>query len=117
MDGMNGIRKIATPQEVAEQLLASEERDVWFFKHSLTCGMSSAAHREFEKFVGATSGDEAARFCIVEIQPAREASKALAEQLAVRHESPQAILVRKGRVAWHASHWSITSEALSAAAS
>ena len=116
MDGMNGIHKIATPQEVAEELLASEERDVWFFKHSLTCGVSSAAHREFEKFVAATSGDEAPRFCIVEIQPAREASKALAEQLAVRHESPQAILVRKGRAAWHASHWSITSDALNAAA-
>lgn len=114
---MDEIHKIATPQDVGEQLLVSGESDVWFFKHSLTCGVSSAAWREFEKFVGESSGDHAPRFCLLEIQPAREASMALAERLAVRHESPQAILVRDGKAVWHASHWSITSEALSAAGS
>ena len=114
---MDEIRRIETPQDVGEQLLASSDRDVWFFKHSLTCGVSSAARREFERFVGGTSGGNAPRFCLLEIQPAREASRTLAERLAVRHESPQAILVREGQAIWHASHWSITSEALSTAGS
>jgi bacillithiol system protein YtxJ len=39
-------------------------------------------------------------------------SDTVAERLGVRHESPQALLIKDGRAVWHASHWSITSEAL-----
>ena len=40
---MPGISKIATLGELEAEIAASSERDVWFFKHSLTCGVSSAA--------------------------------------------------------------------------
>jgi bacillithiol system protein YtxJ len=42
----------------------------------------------------------------------RRLSDIVAERLGVRHESPQALLIKDGRAVWHASHWSITSEAL-----
>ena len=35
-----------------------------------------------------------------------------AERLGVRHESPQAFVLRKGRVHWHGSHNEITAETL-----
>lgn len=94
-------------------LAASHDTDVWFFKHSLTCGVSSAALREFERF--AESAAATPRFALIEVQPAREVSRALAEQVAVRHESPQVILVRGGEAVFEASHWDITRQALAAA--
>lgn len=111
---MSAIHKVATVEELTEQLAASNEQDVWFFKHSLICGVSDAAWGEFESFAaGATGGSS--RFCLIEIQPARPVSQALAERLGVVHKSPQAILVRTGQVVWHASHWDITHKKLSAA--
>jgi bacillithiol system protein YtxJ len=37
------------------------------------------------------------------------------EQTGIRHESPQAIVVKDGRPAWHASHYNITREAVAEA--
>jgi bacillithiol system protein YtxJ len=45
----------------------------------------------------------------------RPVSLALAERVGVKHESPQAILIRDGRPLWHASHGAITAGALAAA--
>ena len=111
---MSEIVNIASLDELGEHLAASGDTDVWFFKHSLICGVSDAAKREFEAFV-ARVAQGAARFCMVEIQPARPVSQALAERVAVRHQSPQAILVRAGKAVWHASHWDITRNNLAAA--
>jgi len=108
------IVKITSPEQLDSELASSSARDVWFFKHSLTCGVSSAAWREFEGFTGDSDGAET-RFCLVEIQRARPVSQALAERLAVRHQSPQAILVRRSAAIWHASHWDITRRSLAAA--
>ncbi|BDG59669.1 hypothetical protein caldi_07590 [Caldinitratiruptor microaerophilus] len=49
---------------------------------------------------------------LVRVREERPLSQALAERLKVRHESPQAILVQRGRAVWHASHGAITARAL-----
>ena len=46
----------------------------------------------------------------------RDLSLLAAEETGVAHKSPQALLIRDGRVAWHASHGQITTHALEAAA-
>ncbi|MCZ6507346.1 MAG: DUF2847 family protein, partial [Acidobacteria bacterium] len=73
------------------------------------------AWREFQRFADEQAVDQQGLFCLVEIQSSRSVSRALAEKLALEHQSPQAILVRRGKVVWHANHWSITSRALAAA--
>jgi len=108
------IHKVTSVEELGEQLAASSEQDVWFFKHSLICGISDAAWREFESFAGERLAGPT-RFCLIEIQPSRAVSQALAERLAVRHKSPQALLVRAGKAVWHGSHWDITQKKLVAA--
>lgn len=45
----------------------------------------------------------------------RPVSLALAERVGVRHESPQAMLIKEGRGVWSASHRGITAAALQAA--
>jgi bacillithiol system protein YtxJ len=80
---------------------------VVIFKHSLTCPISSAAFDQMEAFEGPVS--------LVEVQKARQLSNEIERRLGVPHESPQVIVVRNGQVVWNASHFRITSEAVSKA--
>jgi bacillithiol system protein YtxJ len=45
----------------------------------------------------------------------RPVSLALAERVDVRHESPQALLIKEGRAVWNASHRGVNVAALQAA--
>lgn len=110
---MATIRKLTDPAEV-EPLLAAPGR-LWLFKHSLTCGTSARAWRRFQSFAGARADGGGAEFAMVEIQRARDVSRAIAERTRVRHESPQALLLDGGEVLWHDSHWRIDEAALAAA--
>jgi bacillithiol system protein YtxJ len=95
-------------ESALDELLArSQDAPVIVFKHSTTCPISSAAYREMSK----VEEDIA----LVIVQGARALSQKIAAQTGVRHESPQAIILRKGQVVWTASHWSITSDAVTAA--
>jgi thioredoxin 1 len=52
---------------------------------------------------------------MVTVQTHREVSNAVAARLGVRHETPQALIVRGGRVVWSASHFRVTAKAVDAA--
>jgi bacillithiol system protein YtxJ len=106
---MADIQKIETLAALEDLLERSRERPVWVFKHSLTCPISGAAWSEYRRFA---LQEETAICALIEIQHARPVSSALAERTGVRHESPQAILLRDARVAWHASHYDISLTAL-----
>jgi bacillithiol system protein YtxJ len=49
------------------------------------------------------------------IQESRELSGLIAGETAVRHESPQVLLFRDGKVTWSASHGGVTLEAMRSA--
>jgi bacillithiol system protein YtxJ len=106
---MATIRKIESIDELAEVLDQSKDMPVWIFKHSLTCPVSFQAWAEFRRFV--ESRPEGV-YALIEIQKARPISNAVAERTGLRHQSPQAILLRNAAVAWHASHYSIELTAL-----
>ena len=111
---MAAIRPLSHPAEVEAAIERSRERPVWLFKHSLTCGISARAIREYQRFA-AERGEEADHL-LLEIQNARPASRAVEEATGVRHESPQALLLVGGRAVWNASHSRITHAALEEAA-
>lgn len=79
------------------------------FKHSTRCPVSSAAWREVAAF---RMAHPEAVVLVVHVVEQRSLSNAVAARTGVRHESPQAILLENGRVAWHDSHEGITAEAL-----
>lgn len=93
----------------------SGERSVLVFKHSLTCPISTKAFREYQSFLEGRPESDETVYTLVEVQNARDVSNAIADRTGVRHESPQAILMRGGEVAWHASHWNIEADALASA--
>lgn len=90
----------------------SRQEPVVVFKHSLTCPISTAAHRRFEAFVDAHPD---IAIGLIEIQNNRELSNAVADRTGVRHESPQAIVLDGGEAVWNASHGAIDQAALESA--
>ena len=84
------------------------EPDQIIFKHSLTCGTSAYA----KQFIDELSQTEDVIFLVV--QKERELSREIAEKLGIKHESPQLIIVRRGRVAAVFNHWHITKDAVDA---
>jgi bacillithiol system protein YtxJ len=96
-----------------EQLLDRSKTDpVLIFKHSTQCAISTQAYEEFTDFAKGVPGLICGAVLVVEN---RKLSNAIAERFGIRHESPQALLIKDGRVLWHASHWSISSDSLSEA--
>jgi bacillithiol system protein YtxJ len=51
----------------------------------------------------------------VDVRRDRAVSRAIEAQTGVRHESPQAIVLRHGKAVWDASHFAITAEAVTGA--
>ena len=79
------------------------------YKHSPLCGVSSWARRQVLRF--ASKHPDAEVFQIDVIR-SPDVSDAVEELLGVRHQSPQAFLVRRGAPAWTGSHGSITADTL-----
>ena len=77
-------------------IVASEERLVLLFKHSVTCGTSAQVHDEI---VAHLSKDErGAHYAIVTVQTHQNVSDVVTTRFNVRDETPQALLIQDGRV-------------------
>jgi bacillithiol system protein YtxJ len=108
------IEDITSLPELEVQIAASAERPLLLFKHSTRCSVSFPAHAELERFA-AELDPAVARVAVILVVEDRAVSNEAAARLGVRHESPQAILVSKGRAVWNASHGDIRVKALRAA--
>jgi monothiol bacilliredoxin len=89
----------------------SRLRPVLLFKHSRSCGVSCEALDELHAHVERAAGGAA--YKVVTVQSHRSVSDHVVTRLGIRHETPQAILLRDGRPVWSASHFRITADALS----
>ena len=86
-----------------EELFArSHTEPVLLFKHSSACPISARAYRQMEGVKTPVS--------IVVVQKSRDVSREVEQRTGVRHETPQALVIRNGRVVWNASHFDITSD-------
>jgi bacillithiol system protein YtxJ len=93
---------------------ASQIAPVIIFKHSTECEISGAAYRRMAAWMKA-KGEEAPRVFLVKVIEQRPVSQEIASRTAIKHESPQAIILNRLRPAWSASHEAITADALDAA--
>jgi bacillithiol system protein YtxJ len=84
------------------------------FKHSLACSVSARAFSVYTAF--ADAHPDVPTNCI-EVVEQRPLSRHVEASTGVRHESPQALLIRNGAVAFSAAHFAITVEALERATS
>ena len=82
----------------------SHDEPVLLFKHSATCPISSTAYEEMAQLPGTVA--------LVVVQRARDISREIEARTGLRHESPQAIILRNGQAVWSASHWNVTAQAV-----
>src|SRR5262245_8432712 len=98
-------------ESVDAAIAESRQRPVLLFKHSRYCGVSCEALDELQAHIDSRSG-AAVTYKMVTVQTHRSVSDTIAQRLGVRHETPQAILLRDGKAVWSASHFRITSSQL-----
>ena len=83
----------------------SHEKPVVLFKHSVTCPISAGVYEEVSRIP--------ADINLVVVQSARNISSAISEKTGIRHESPQAIILKNGKPIYHASHFDVTAKDIS----
>jgi bacillithiol system protein YtxJ len=95
----NRFTPVADTKALEDLLARSHSEPVILFKHSSTCPISAAAYAEMSQVPNDIS--------LVVVQGARDVSREIESRTGIRHESPQAIILRNGQAVWNASHWSI----------
>lgn len=69
------------------------------FKHSSRCIISKMALRRFE-----SEYTQPSPFFLVDVINNRDVSNYIASELKVQHQSPQVVVLRKGKAIYNASH-------------
>jgi bacillithiol system protein YtxJ len=100
--------------ELEQLLTESGAQPLLLFKHSYSCGISAEALDELVEYLN-SDRPGSVRYAMVTVQTHRDVSNAVAAKLGVRHETPQALVIRNGRVVWTASHFRVTAKAVDAA--
>ncbi|WP_391207847.1 bacillithiol system redox-active protein YtxJ [Psychrobacillus sp. L4] len=100
------VTSVSQWKDILEQ---SKKQPVLLLKHSTTCPVSAHAFGEF------TSFDSPIKTYLVKVIESRPVSNEIGNDLAIRHESPQAFLIANGESVWNASHWKITKKDLAKA--
>jgi bacillithiol system protein YtxJ len=87
-----------------ELVKRSDSEPVIVFKHSTSCPISALAYEEMKRVNREVN--------LVEVQGDRDISQQITERTGLKHESPQVILLRRGKAVWDASHWQIKAKAV-----
>ena len=107
---MKEVTHLSQLDELEAAIQESAERPVLLFKHSRQCGVSCEALDELHSHIGRNAGR--AVYKMITVQTHRPLSDAAARRLGIRHETPQAILLKGGKPVWNASHFRITADRL-----
>lgn len=106
------VLSIRTPADIDLFIERSAGHPALLFKHSTACGTSMEALEQLKAYLASPDYPSGMPVAVVRVIEERPLSLQLAERIQVRHQSPQAILVKDGKPLWQASHYSITRDAL-----
>ena len=94
--------KLDTLDKLQAAIEESRVRPVLLFKHSTSCGISTGVFRDVQLVDGEIN--------IIIVQTDRAISNEIERHTGVKHQSPQAIVLKNGEAVYHASHYDITAE-------
>jgi bacillithiol system protein YtxJ len=85
----------------------SEDKPVLIFKHSTSCSISATALNRLER---SWKTDEVPQLkaYYLDLLSYRGLSREIANKFGIIHESPQILLIEKGKCTYHASHLGIS---------
>ncbi len=101
---MEYLRNVA---DIPKTTTGLKDATVLIFKHSTTCGISLAAFEQLEQFVDSAAVEDT-KVYVVDLWQNRDVSNELADYLDVHHASPQAIILKDGKVSKVGSHATLT---------
>ena len=101
-------RELINEDQLQNEILAQPDFRNIVFKHSSRCGISSMALKTFERSAFFTSSND--QFWLLDVLKSRSLSMSLANQMEIRHESPQVLVFLEGKVIHHASHADINAD-------
>ena len=107
---MKSLSHLSDLDMLEAAIAESQHRPVLLFKHSRNCGISFEALDELRTHVERGTVDAA--YKVITVQSHRGISDHVSRRLGIRHETPQAILLRDGAAVWNASHFRITADTL-----
>ena len=99
------IESLADLNKAVEDSNMEETKAVLIFKHSTRCAISSTAKFRLESF---WENDENFPTYYLDLIKFRELYNKIANDFNVRHESPQALVIKGGKCIYHSSHLSIS---------
>lgn len=108
------IQDCQTKGHLQQIIQTSQQEPVFLLKHSTRCPISGAAWRSFQEYARSHADQQLWKALVVE---QRDISNHIARETGIAHQSPQILLFYRGKVVWHASHWSITEDAMESALS
>ncbi|MCU7616573.1 bacillithiol system redox-active protein YtxJ [Chryseobacterium sp. PBS4-4] len=98
---------IESEQDLEMAIKKSFEGKIAIFKHSTSCFISKTVLRNFEKEIEEAE-EQGAVLYFLDLLAYRSISNKIAEDFAIRHESPQLIVIENGKAINDASHQDIT---------
>lgn len=102
------FRPLASESAWEDAQATSEDTPVLIFKHSSACPVSAQAQDELTEL----AADTDLPIYRVVVQESRAVSDTVEADLDVRHETPQAILLRDRRPAFDTSHFDVTADTI-----
>ncbi len=97
-------------QEWNTILMDSYAKPQVLFKHSTRCSISLIAKSRIEKSLTAQDS-----FYLLDLLQHRYISNQIAQDLHIKHESPQVLVIKDGKCIYHESHTAITYDNIIAA--
>jgi bacillithiol system protein YtxJ len=98
-------RKIDDAQALDKVIASSYQAPVLIFKHSYRCAISSTALNRLERSWDTKAADITPY--LVDVIGERPLSQIIAQKTGIQHESPQALLLKDGKVIYNESHLGI----------
>lgn len=99
---IKNVTQLDTIEKLKAVIEESRIRPVLLFKHSNSCGISAGVFRDVSLVD--------ANINVVVVQTARDISNEIERHTGIRHQSPQAIVLKDGEPVYHASHYDIIVE-------
>jgi len=93
-------------EEIEGMIQQSELNTVIVFKHSNRCGISSSVLRRFEKQAKGFAEDRTKLYLLNVIEH-RNISNEISQKFSIHHESPQLIIIKRGKIVANVSHYEI----------
>lgn len=94
--------------QLIEDSFLENLKGVLIFKHSTRCSISTMAKSRLERSWNLSN--DALPVYYLDLISYRDISAEIVERFKVPHESPQALLIKKGKCVYNASHSAISSE-------